>query len=895
MGSGIERHRQPVLHRPWRRWRVALLSGAAALVAGAAAAQLSAPVPPATATAAPLAAAGGRIGPSLQRRLAAAAPAEALRVIVSFHGKGAPTTAQLDVLRATGVSGVHLRTFPIAGVVATPAQVRHIAGLPAVRSIYLDERLQYDNDAATALTSVRKLREDPVLTAHNGSRAYSGRGVTILVNDSGIDGTHDDLKYPEHVIQNVYAGGKGGRGEAEAVACSEELSPLGTCDSGIAPIPWIEDVPNTDFTTSHGTHVAGIAGGSGARSDGRYAGVAPGASLVGYGSGAALFVLDALGGFDYANANAERLGIRVVTNSFGNNGQINQPFDPEDPTVRVTQVLAEDRNMVVVFSAGNSGNGENTITGVFKKAPWIVVVANGTKDARLSASSSRGRINFRDSWTDPERGITYTLTDRPTVIAPGTSIVSTRPASVDPLAVAAAHADEANPQHTPFYMSQSGTSMAAPHVAGIVALMLEANPALGWREVKAILERTATNVADLGDWEGGAGYANAHAATAMAAQRAGSAVQGQDYGDTNRLYRPFNARAVLGVSPVGAEGEPSFTITYTPLNNPATGDNFATFEVGPRAHLVLASGNVDPNGTGAGQSTRVALQDPDGVLYSPGVGIPGGALSGWRFVTAPGKPGTWKVLIRGTCGLSGTVSVSVCAQGVETNGAGAPTIVDVFVKTVDILRFEGLPDVAGHARQADIERAIVNGLVDARANRRFQPDAPLTRIELADYLSLTPGLRQFLPLSGVPTFRDLGAGEIAEAEAATALGGMLLDANPAARAALELSGSKFKPAAKATRLQLAYGLVQALGLEAAAAAHEGAVVYVVDGEPREVTDLGGVPPDLLGYVQLALDRGLLAPVVSDATVLFQPAGTVTRAEYASAALAAAAAYAPRVP
>jgi serine protease AprX len=718
------------------RTRGILLFIAAALASGAGFAQLSLAGPPLPAAVSPASPGGGAIlGPSLQGRLAAGTD-DALRVIVTFHGRGAPTPAQLEALGGVGVAGTHLRTFPIAGVSATPAQVRQIAALPGVRSVYLDEPLQYDNEAAGNLTGVRTLRADPVLTAHNGGAPYTGRGVTVLVNDSGIDGTHDDLRYPDHVIQNVYAGPRGAA-------------------SGIVAIDWIENVPNTDFTTSHGTHVAGIAGGSGARSNGRYEGVAPGASLVGYGSGAALFVLDALGGFDYANANAGRYGIRIITNSFGNNSQINQPFDPEDPTVRVTQALAEDKNMIIVFSAGNSGPGENTITGVFKKAPWVVVAANGTKDARLSASSSRGRIGFRDTWTDAERGVTYTLTERPTVIAPGTSIISTRPASMDPLAVAAAHADEENPQHTPFYMTQSGTSMSAPHVAGIIALMLEANPALGWRDVKAILEKTATNVADLGDWEGGAGHANAYAAVAMAAQRADSAVQKQDYGDTNRLYRPFNARAVLGITPVGAEGEPSFTITYTPLNNPVTGDNFATFEVGPRAHLVLASGNVDPEGTGAGQTMRVALQDPDGVLHSPGVPIPGGALSGWRFVTAPGKPGTWKVLVRGTCGLTGTVSVNICTQGVETNGAAPPAIVDVFVKTVDILRFEGLPDIAGHARQVDIERAIVSQLADSRANGRYQPDAVLTRIELADYLSLTPGLRQVLPLSGVPTFRDL--------------------------------------------------------------------------------------------------------------------------------------------
>ena len=838
----------------------------------------------ATSGASPSAAPGAIIGLTLQQRLAEATTSTALQVIVTFEGRGAPTAQQIASLASVGVSGIHLQSFPIAGVVATPAQIQQIAALPGVRSVYHNDPLQYDNEGGTALTGVRKLRSDPRL-------GFTGAGVTVLVNDSGIDGTHEDLKYPNHVIQNVYAGSNlaAHNPDVQSTTCG-----VGVCSGKILPVTWVEGVPNTDFSTSHGSHVAGIVGGSGARSGGKYTGVAPGATLIGYGSGAALFVLDALGGFDYAKSKWATYGIRIITNSFGSPGEINQEFDPEHPTNIVTQELAEDLGIIVVFSAGNSG-GENAITGVFKKAPWVIVAANGTKDGKIAPTSSRGRIGFSGTYSDPRRGITYALTDRPTVMAPGTSIVSVRAASVDPLPALDSTAGIA-PEHLPFYTIKSGTSMAAPHVAGIIALMLEANPALGWREVKTILEKTATNVGDLADWETGAGYANAYAAVAMAAaQRPGSGILGQDYGRTNKLYHPFNARANMRT-----EGEQSFEITYTPVSNPVTGTNARTFQVGPQATLVLASGDVGgPTGTGPGQLLRVALQDPDGVLYSPGVPIPGGALSGYRIVVAPAKPGTWTVMVRGTCGLTGTVTVSICTGGVDTNGAGTPTIVNVNVKTIVTESFVGLDDVrTGHAMRGFIEAAVARQLMDGRPGPYFQPDSSLTRAELAEYLALSPGLRQFLPLNGVSTFSDVLATQRAYAEAAAARGGILRDPNLNARAAIEVAGAQFGPASDATRVQLAYSMVQALGLQSLAEAHTGEVTYLHDDDFVTVEDLGGVPRELYGYIQLALDLRLLTLKQQNVgkdrlKVRFQPGKSVTRAEYARAAVVAADFYAPR--
>ncbi len=75
-----------------------------------------------------------------------------------------------------------------------------------------------------------------------------------------------------------------------------------------------------------------------------------------------------LTGFDYALTNQQRYDVRVVTNSWGSSGDSCTDVDPTDPINVATKDLY-DRNVVVVFSAGNSGPEECTISGNYKKAP----------------------------------------------------------------------------------------------------------------------------------------------------------------------------------------------------------------------------------------------------------------------------------------------------------------------------------------------------------------------------------------------------------------------------------------------------------------------------------------------------------------------------------------------
>ncbi len=435
------------------------------------------------------------IDPRLQDALATRAGR--MQVVVTFDGSGAPDAADVDALRDAGVrTGMTMRSLPIAGVLATHAQVDELAADSQVRSLYLNRRLSYDNDDYTRLTGVDRVRTNEPLIRANGGQPVTGDGVGVVVNDSGVDGTHRDLEYPEHTVQNV-----------------EAAANLNSFEPSLLPITYVEDVPNTDSTGGHGTHVAGIVGATGEMSGGRYEGVAPGAELVGYGSGAGLFLLDVIGGFDYALTHQRQYDIRVVTNSWGTTSDRCTDVDPADP-INVATKDAYDRNIVVVFSAGNSGPDECTITGNYKKAPWVVAVAAGDRSSELAEFSSRGSPDGGGTFrVDGER---WTWHDRPALTAPGVNVVSTRTAS--PVGVIGTDEDlkRIDPAHLPYYTTLSGTSMAAPHVAGTVALMLEVNPRLTPDQVKGILQRTATDMPGSARWEAGTGYVNAFAAVKRA-------------------------------------------------------------------------------------------------------------------------------------------------------------------------------------------------------------------------------------------------------------------------------------------------------------------------------------------------------------------------------------------
>ena len=164
-----------------------------------------------------------------------------------------------------------------------------------MRSIYSNRTLKLLAEPGNGFTGTERVKTDAELTAANGGQTVIGRNVTVAVLDTGLDGTHGDLS--GRVVRNA--------------------STVGVAGLGVSfnyPIT-VEGLPNTDPVSGHGTFVGGVIAGNGARSSGRYTGVAPGAKLVGVSTGV-LDLLSVIEGFDYILWKRQELGIKVVNCSF---------------------------------------------------------------------------------------------------------------------------------------------------------------------------------------------------------------------------------------------------------------------------------------------------------------------------------------------------------------------------------------------------------------------------------------------------------------------------------------------------------------------------------------------------------------------------------------------------
>jgi serine protease AprX len=223
----------------------------------------------------------------------------------------------------------------------------------------------------------------------------------------------------------------------------------------------------------HGTHIAGIVTGNGNDSNGKYKGIAPGATLIGLKVSDDLglaFESDVVKALQWVYDHKAQYNIRIINLSINSGVEVSYHTSPLNAAAEILWFSG----VVVVVSAGNSGeqNGYNTVNAPPANDPFLITVG---------ASDERGTSDVGDDVVAAFSAYDITVDGflKPDIIAPGTAIYSVR-AELSPWAVLYPERLTGNGQ----YFRLSGTSMAAPMVVGVVALMLQDEPALTPDQVK---------------------------------------------------------------------------------------------------------------------------------------------------------------------------------------------------------------------------------------------------------------------------------------------------------------------------------------------------------------------------------------------------------------------------
>jgi len=309
---------------------------------------------------------------------------------------------------------------------------------------------------------------------------YQGRGVAIAVIDTGIDDEHPSL-------QGKFLGG------------------VDMTKPDNIPFLYPQDgTYNPDDIQGHGSTCSGIATGTGAP-EGLYQGTAPEAHLVdvrigtkiGYAPGE--FWVGAIGDpnlkdgtirgikwatnnleTSWANGGGDYTGIDVFSLSWG--VDIGSPSDGTDQYSRLLDA-AVDAGAIVVNAAGNDGPTNNGFTALSASSKAIIVAATVDMDTLEHQDDVVAWYSSRGPRHDNNDGNPYDEL-KPDIAAPGTNITQLQPDT------ARITGDASN---NGYGNRGSGTSYATPLVAGVVALILEANPQLKEQNdiVKEILKYTA--------------------------------------------------------------------------------------------------------------------------------------------------------------------------------------------------------------------------------------------------------------------------------------------------------------------------------------------------------------------------------------------------------------------
>ncbi|WP_158602865.1 S8 family peptidase [Jiangella rhizosphaerae] len=397
----------------------------------------------------------------------------------------------------------------------------------AVEKVWLDARVSASLDDSRPQIGVPEAWES----------GYDGDGVTVAVLDTGYDTGHPDL--------------------AGQVVGSRSFIEGETVHDG----------------HGHGTHVASTVAGTGAASDGRYSGVAPGADLLvgkvlddqGYS-----YNSEVIDGMEWA----VEQGADIVNLSLGS-----YPSNGQDPQSQALNRLSEESGTLFVVAAGNYGPGAPTVTSPAAADAALAVGAVDAED-RMADFSSRGpRVG--------DRAI------KPEITAPGAAIVAAR----------AGGTEEGVPVGE-YYLANGGTSMASPHVAGVAAMVAQRHPDWTGAQLKDALMSTAV---DLGHdlYAQGSGRVDAAAVTSSPLTATGKAELGvHPYPQTGAAPRTV---PVTYVNSGGTDLRLELALDVTDLNGAAPAAGALTLSAPsltvPAGGTATVEVTLDPARSAAGRFT----------------------------------------------------------------------------------------------------------------------------------------------------------------------------------------------------------------------------------------------------------------------------------------------------
>jgi serine protease AprX len=427
------------------------------------------------------AAASQRIHPLLAQ-MAAQQPNQIVQVIVQKADDTARAEAEVERLGGKILLPLGIINAFVAQMPASAAS--QVSALSSVRWVSPDAAMQETactkciNTANLANIYNKSIRNERVW---NSSPYRQGSGIGVAVVDSGINWQTD-------------------------------LYTIMGANRVVANVRFNTDYNQTTFDNyGHGSHIAGIVGGNGRSSNGKYIGVAPLASIINVkvsnddGSATASSVV---AGLEWVLNNRDAYNIRVVNISF--NSTVDESYHTS-PLTAAVEILWFNK-IVVVVSAGNNGTD---ILYPPANDPFVITV--GAVDDKGTPAITDDVVASFSAYSNKNGSLS-----KPDLVAPGKNIISLMGNQNGNIPAGHPLNKVSND-----YFRMSGTSVAAPMVAGAAALLLEDEPNLTPDQVKYRLMATANKTwAGYSALKAGAGYLDVFAAvTGTTTQSANTGVE----------------------------------------------------------------------------------------------------------------------------------------------------------------------------------------------------------------------------------------------------------------------------------------------------------------------------------------------------------------------------------